>query len=262
MPNTDTVSLPATQTYSDGTVVHRDQPPLPSGGEPEHPMPMLTLTQAAPEGASTTDAPAPASLPAAPAQASSRSAPDTTARARGRARAGQTAAVMRTAAALLGALLAVMALTTAPTASAHPTRIATDPAVNAVLTTGPSQVSATFNELIQPTFAAMTVVGPDGNLWSTGQPRVQGAIISIDVMPLGPAGTYTVNYRVTSADGHVVSGSWPFQLTTAGTAPPGPPAAAPAASGGIPIWRFLAIGAVLVAGGAWWTLRRRRPRSG
>ena len=43
-------------------------------------MPMLTLTQAAPEGASTTAAPAPASLPAAPAQASSRSAPDTTAR--------------------------------------------------------------------------------------------------------------------------------------------------------------------------------------
>ena len=167
---------------------------------------------------------------------------------------------MRTAAA---ALLAVIALTTAPTASAHATRIATDPAVDAVLATGPPQVSATFNEHLQTTFAAMTVVGPDGNLWSTGDPRVQGAVISVDVMPLGPAGTYTVNYRVTSADGHVVSGSWPFQLTTAGTGRPGPPAAAaPAASGGIPVWPFLAIGAVLVAGGAWWALRRRRPRSG
>jgi uncharacterized protein YcnI len=89
LPNTDTVSLPATQTYNDGTVVHWDQPPLPGGGEPEHPVPMLTLTQAAPEGAtttaapegaSTTAAPAPASLPAVPAQASSRPAPDTTAR--------------------------------------------------------------------------------------------------------------------------------------------------------------------------------------
>jgi methionine-rich copper-binding protein CopC len=64
--------------------------------------------------------------------------------------------VMRTAAALLGALLAVIALTTAPTAWAHATRIATDPAVNAVLTTGPSQVSATFNEHLHTTFAAMT----------------------------------------------------------------------------------------------------------
>ena len=53
LPNTGTVSLPATQTYNDGTVVH---------------------------WASTTAAPAPASIPAARAQASSRSAPDTTGR--------------------------------------------------------------------------------------------------------------------------------------------------------------------------------------
>ncbi len=43
LPDTDTVSFPATQTYSDGTVVKWDQPPLPGGGEPEHPVPMLTL---------------------------------------------------------------------------------------------------------------------------------------------------------------------------------------------------------------------------
>ena len=162
------------------------------------------------------------------------------------------------ASALLGVLLAVIALTTAPTASAHAVRIATDPAVDAVLATGPPQVSATFNEHLQTAFAAMTVVGPDGNLWSTGEPRVQGAVISIDVMPLGPAGTYTANYRVTSADGHVVSGSWPFHLTTAGTGHPGPPAAAASGNpGGIPVWPFLAAAAVLAVGGVWWALRRR-----
>ena len=160
--------------------------------------------------------------------------------------------------ALLGVLLAVIALTTAPTASAHAVRIATDPAVDAVLATGPPQVSATFNERLQTAFAAMTVVGPDGNLWSTGEPRVQGAVISIDVMPLGPAGTYTANYRVTSADGHVVTGSWPFHLTTAGTGHPGPPAdAASGNPGGIPVWPVLAAAAVLAVGGVWWALRRR-----
>jgi uncharacterized protein YcnI len=44
LPDTDTVSFPATQTYSDGSIVKWDQPPLPGGGEPEHPAPTLTLT--------------------------------------------------------------------------------------------------------------------------------------------------------------------------------------------------------------------------
>lgn len=47
LPDTDTVSFPATQTYSDGTVVKWDQPAPPGGGEPEHPAPTLALTAAA-----------------------------------------------------------------------------------------------------------------------------------------------------------------------------------------------------------------------
>lgn len=43
LPDADTVSFPATQTYADGTVVKWDQPPLPDGGEPEHPAAQLTL---------------------------------------------------------------------------------------------------------------------------------------------------------------------------------------------------------------------------
>ncbi len=43
LPDTDSVSFPATQTYADGSVVKWDQQPLPDGSEPEHPAPMLTL---------------------------------------------------------------------------------------------------------------------------------------------------------------------------------------------------------------------------
>ena len=108
--------------------------------------------------------------------------------------------------AFIAVLMAAMALAGAPVTSAHTVRIGTDPAENAAMTQGPARVSATFNEQLQPEFAAMTVVGPDGNLWSNGDPQVQGAVISVGVRPLGPSGTYTVNYRVTSADGHPVSG--------------------------------------------------------
>ncbi|MCV7223271.1 copper resistance CopC family protein [Mycolicibacterium elephantis] len=161
--------------------------------------------------------------------------------------------------ALLTVGLVAGVLAGAPDASAHATRIATDPAENAELTESPPTVSATFNEAMQPQFAAMTVVGPDGNLWSTGEPTVEGAVVSVGVRPLGPAGTYTVNYRATSADGHVVSGSWSFELTVAGTGTPGPSAttADDSGDGGIPMWPLYVGVVVIVGAGVLWAVRRR-----
>jgi copper resistance protein C len=161
-------------------------------------------------------------------------------------------------AACIGALLAVVMMATAGTASAHAVRIATDPAQDAALTHGPTRVSATFNEELQKNFAAMTVVGPDGNLWSSGDAQIDGAIAGVALLPLGPAGTYTVNYRVTSADGHVVSGSWSFRLTTAGTGTPGPPAAGQGTGDhGPPVWPFAVVAVAIVGAGALWAARRR-----
>jgi methionine-rich copper-binding protein CopC len=159
-----------------------------------------------------------------------------------------------------GLLLAAMTLTAtlnAQVAFAHATRVSAEPPDNAVLTIGPDRVSATFNERLQTTFAAMTVVGPDANVWSTGEPTVQGAVVGIGLRPLGPAGTYTVNYRVTSADGHVVSGSWSFRLTVPGTGTPGPAAAASHAGSDVPVWPFVVVTVALVAAGGLWVVRRR-----
>jgi methionine-rich copper-binding protein CopC len=163
------------------------------------------------------------------------------------------------AALVLAVSLAAAAMAGAGTASAHATRIATDPVENTKLTQSPERVSATFNEALQPQFAAMTVVGPDGNLWSTGDPQVTGAVVSVSVRPLGPSGTYTVNYRATSADGHVVSGSWSFQLEVPGTGTPGPSASTTSPSdNGIPVWPFFVAAGLIVAGGAVWAVRRQK----
>lgn len=43
LPDSQTVSFPATQTYADGSVVNWDQPPLANGGEPDRPAPRLIL---------------------------------------------------------------------------------------------------------------------------------------------------------------------------------------------------------------------------
>jgi methionine-rich copper-binding protein CopC len=154
-------------------------------------------------------------------------------------------------------------------AAAHAVLVSTDPVGGAEVSRGPERVSSTFNEQLQTNFAAMTVVGPDGHLWSTGETHVDGAVAGVAVRPLGPVGTYTVNYRVTSADGHVVSGSWSFRLTVAGTGEPGPAVTAHADApppvprrdadpgGDLPIWPFVAGAAALVAAGLW----LNRPRS-
>ena len=166
--------------------------------------------------------------------------------------------VVRVAAALLVAA-ALAGAVGFGVAFAHTTRIATVPDENAALTVGPDRVSATFDEPLQTTFAAMTVVGPDAHLWSSDKPRVAGAVLSVAVRPLGPTGTYTVHYRVTSADGHPVSGSWSFRLSVAGTGEPGPPAdAGRTSTGGTSVWPF-AVGGLMVfaAAGLWVALRRR-----
>src|SRR5262249_54777174 len=75
LPNTDTVSFPATQTYSDGSVVKWDQSPLPGGGEPEHPAPMLTLSAGS---TGPHEHPPPSGAPASQSKA-----PDNTARVLG-----------------------------------------------------------------------------------------------------------------------------------------------------------------------------------
>ena len=166
--------------------------------------------------------------------------------------------MVRVAAGLLVAAALAVAVGSG-VAFAHTTRIATLPDDHAVLTVGPDRVSATFDEPLQSTFAAMTVVGPDAHLWSSDAPRVAGAVLSVAVRPLGPAGTYTVHYRVTSADGHPVSGSWSFQLSVAGTGKPGPPVTAGNTSTGqSSVWPFAVGGLLVVAAvGLWAALRRR-----
>ncbi|GAB7067644.1 YcnI family copper-binding membrane protein [Mycolicibacterium hodleri] len=78
LPDQPTVTLPATQTYSDGTVVRWDQPPLPDGGEPEHPAPELKLTGAPADGHDDHGQPAAPTATAAAEPAAAR--PDDTAR--------------------------------------------------------------------------------------------------------------------------------------------------------------------------------------
>lgn len=87
LPDADSVSFPVVQTYADGSTVKWDQPPLPGGGEPDFPAPVLPLTSGPHEpeehhrAPAATAAPAVSATPAAGPQAAVQSGSDNTARA-------------------------------------------------------------------------------------------------------------------------------------------------------------------------------------
>ena len=153
-------------------------------------------------------------------------------------------------------------------ASAHSYPVNSDPADGATLANGPPRVSITFNEALQTSFDSLSVVGPDGNRWSTGSTDVRGAVVSIALNPLGPVGRYTIAYRVVAADSHPVAGTRTFTLTTPGTGTPGPKAdsstsssgAIGATGGGVSAWPFV-FGAVVIFGGALTVVLRGRRRA-
>lgn len=115
------------------------------------------------------------------------------------------------------ALLAasVLAILGALPASAHASLVRSSPESGATLTAAPPEVALTFNEEINPQFATVTVKAGDSTA-STGDPEVDGTTVYQPLDPEMTAGKYTVAYRVTSADGHPVSGSFDFTYAPAG----------------------------------------------
>jgi len=178
-----------------------------------------------------------------------------------------TARVLRALAVTLLCSLAL--LVGASPAFAHTRLQSSSPADGASTDTAPTSVSLTFNEPVQPGFATLTLIGPDGVAYQSGAVTADGGTVSTGVTPLGPAGKYEIGYRVVSEDGHPVAGSVAFTLSTAGpaaatpTSSPAPTqaatapattqpapvaAAATTGDGGSPVWPWI-VGAVVLLGG-------------
>lgn len=129
---------------------------------------------------------------------------------------------------MLAALAAVAAvLLPAAPAAAHNALRSADPAQEARLTTAPRAVTLEFVEALKPTFTTIVLTDSGNQKVPAGEPVIAGAKVTLAVTGTLPNGSYTVAYRVVSADGHPVQGSYRFAV-----ADPAAPttAAAPAAS--------------------------------
>lgn len=177
----------------------------------------------------------------------------------------------------VGTIVAVLTLGVpgVGTASAHTALADSSPAADASVAGPPSVIVLTFTEDINPAFANVAVSSTDGRNWASGAPRVEGSRL---ITPVGPDrlrnGAYTVGYRVVSADGHPVTGSYKFTIVgvpsesapapiSAGGQPTStaPPTGAAESSGTrTPVLTAAVAGLALGVGIAVWQSRRRRRR--
>lgn len=123
---------------------------------------------------------------------------------------------MRTATYLPRLLMAVVTAAlsvaaTAPPAVAHAELSSSSPAGGATVQELPRKVTLTFTESVRtPAFVAVT--GPAGDDLATGDAAVRDAKVTQPVGKSAEAGRYAVSYRITSADGHPISGTVQFTV--------------------------------------------------
>jgi len=89
-----------------------------------------------------------------------------------------------------------------------------DPADGATVDVAPDAVTLTFNEPPQALGTEVAVVGPDGATVSEGVTTVADTAVIQTLAAARPAGAYVIQWRVTSADGHPLSGELPFTAAT------------------------------------------------
>ncbi|MET9964771.1 copper resistance protein CopC [Streptomyces sp. NPDC006356] len=116
---------------------------------------------------------------------------------------------------LLGPLLVLFLLAGTGPASAHAALRATDPEDGTVLKSAPRHLTLTFTESVGLLDDSFRVLDPDGRRLRTGEPThaQDGGETARVTLPAKLAqGTYTVAWRVVSADSHPVSGAFTFSV--------------------------------------------------
>ncbi|WP_410658531.1 copper resistance protein CopC [Amycolatopsis sp. lyj-112] len=113
-----------------------------------------------------------------------------------------------------------LAIAAAP-AMAHSELKSSDPARGASLATPPTQIKLIFSGPVTLAADPIQITGPENASWTIGRAEVAGSVVTAPVQAVGPAGEYTLRYKVTFEDTHAASGSVKFNLS-APVAPPAP----------------------------------------
>ncbi|MGW2490213.1 copper resistance CopC/CopD family protein [Streptomyces sp. NPDC001606] len=128
---------------------------------------------------------------------------------------------------LLGLLLLpLLLLGTAAPAAAHAALRGTDPADGSVVRTAPRQLTLAFTESVALLTDSVRIYDPHNHPVRTGPAEHapgRSDTVRVGFPARAASGTYTVAWRVVSADSHPVSGAFTFSVGEPSATPPGPP---------------------------------------
>ena len=117
-------------------------------------------------------------------------------------------------------MLAVALVLAVPApAAGHALLRTTEPAAEAILEQPPRQVVLRFSEAVEAAFGAVRVFDTEGRRIDDGRARHEPGdprTVTVGLRPGLPDGTYTVSWRVVSADGHPVSEAFLFHVGAPG----------------------------------------------
>jgi len=102
-----------------------------------------------------------------------------------------------------------------PPALAHARLIGSDPAADAALDEAPGQILLRFNEPVEAAFSPVEVNDAGGDRVDEDDARVDPNDARVVLVSLGrnlPDGPYSVDWRITSIDGHVIEGNYEFAV--------------------------------------------------
>lgn len=116
---------------------------------------------------------------------------------------------------VLSVILVTSGLGSGP-ASAHAALVGSDPEDGASLPAAPTSITLRFNENVaQRAFVA--VAAPDGTQLSVTEVHAVDNTVTATVAAADQKGRYSASFRVVSADGHPVTGTLTFDVTTGRT---------------------------------------------
>lgn len=118
-------------------------------------------------------------------------------------------------------LLAVLIALPAP-AQAHDTLLESDPADGATLETSPEAITLTFSSDILDVSPLVRISDESGEQLAEITPTVDGPVATATLTEPLPAGTYTVQWRVVSGDGHPIEGTFTTTIEQDSEAAAGP----------------------------------------